>query len=196
MAFTNFDTKEINCKIGYFGPPGAGKTQNLRAIYEASSDEVRAGLIALKDLVEPTQFFDFLPLSLGQVQGFHIKLHLFSLPLNQVFASLTSVLLKGLDGFVFVADSRIEKLATNIDALQKFRKILSDEGYNVADLPRVIQYNKRDMEGVAPIRVLRQELNPSGAPELEAIASQAVGTMETLEAMAKQVIHRLTPAAL
>ncbi len=191
MAFTNFDTREINCKIIYFGPAGSGKTANLRSIYASTSNEVRSGLLELSDPGGTTQFFDFLPISLGHIKDFHLKLHLFTIPTNSLYESVSSVILKGVDGFVFVADSRVEALADNIQSLLDARRLLTEEGYNAADLPRVIQYNKRDLGEAVPVEVLRQELNQVGSPEHEAIAIRSVGTMETLQSMAKMVIKRL-----
>jgi len=192
MAFTNFDTKEINCKVIYFGPAGAGKTANLRSIFANTSSEVRAGLLEVGGEDEnAARFFDFLPISLGHIKDFHLKLHLFTVPSNSLYQSVSSVILKGVDGFVFVADSRIEALADNIDNYMQVRRLLTDSGYNIADLPRVFQYNKRDLPDVTPVDILRNELNPSRLPEQEAVALKSLGTMETLQAMAKQVITRL-----
>ncbi len=193
MAFTNFDTKEINCKVLYLGPRGAGKTENLRSIYKSTSAEVRSGLLELEDAAGPTRFFDFLPISLGHVRDFHIKLHLYTLPTNSLYDSVASVILKGVDGFVYVADSRVEAMADNVESLQAARKLLAEEGLNVADMPRVVQYNKRDLPDVLPLEILRQELNPGGVPDQKAVASQSVGTMETLQAMAKLILRKLAP---
>jgi len=193
MAFTNFETKEINCKIIYFGPRGAGKTENLRSIYKNSSADVRNGLIELDEGQGATRFFDFLPLSMGQVRDFHLKLHLFTLPANPLYESVQSVILKGVDGFVFVADSRVEAMADNVDGMSAARRILAAQGYNVSDMPRVIQYNKRDLGDVLPLELLRQELNPGQLPDQKAIASQSIGTMETLQAMAKLVLKKIAP---
>jgi len=192
MAFTNFDTKEINCKVIYFGPPGAGKTANLRSIFANTSSDVRAGLLEVGgDDDSSSRFFDFLPISLGHIKDFHLKVHLFTVPSNSLYQSVNSVILKGVDGFVFVADSRIEALADNIDHHFQVRRMLTEAGYNIAGLPRVFQYNKRDLPEVTPIEILRNELNPSRLPEQEAVAVKSLGTMETLQAMAKQVIKRL-----
>jgi signal recognition particle receptor subunit beta len=193
VAFTNFETKEINCKVLYFGPRGAGKTETLRSIYRSTSAEVRSGLLELEDAGGPTRFFDFLPISLGHVKDFHLKLHLFTLPINSLYESVTSVILKGIDGFVFVADSRIEAMADNVESLQHARRLLSEDGHNVADMPRVLQYNQRDVPDVVPLEVLRQELNPGNLPEHKSIATQSIGTMESLQSMAKLVLHRLAP---
>jgi signal recognition particle receptor subunit beta len=192
MAFTNFETKEINCKIVYFGPRAAGKTANLRSVYSQTSAEVRSGLLELGEQDGPTTFFDFLPISLGQVRDFHLKLHLFTLPANPLYESVASVVLRGLDGVVFVADSRIEALPENIEVWDSMRRIVTKEGYAFTDVPKVVQYNKRDIKDAVPIDILRSELNSVQAPEHEAIATQSIGTMETLQSMAKLVIKQLS----
>jgi len=193
MAFTNFDTKEINCKIIYFGPAGSGKTENLRSVFNNTSAEVRSGLLELEQPGGATKFFDFLPISLGHVKDFHLKLHLFTLPTNPLYESVASVILKGVDGFVFVADSRVEAMADNVDTMAAARRLLAEEGYNLADMPRVFQYNKRDLPEVVPLDILRHELNPGNAPDHKAVATQSVGTMETLQAMAKLVLRKIAP---
>jgi mutual gliding-motility protein MglA len=191
MAFTNFETKDIHCKIVYFGPAGSGKTENLRSIFNQTSSEIKSGLLELKQDDSSTRYFDFLPLSLGQLGDFHVKMHLFTLPISSLYESTASVILRGLDGFVFVADSRADCLVKNIEALDKCKKILLAEGYNVADLPRVIQYNKRDLHDIFPIKILREQLNPSGYPDVEASAISHIGITESLEAIAQQIMDRL-----
>lgn len=193
MAFTNFETKEINCKIIYLGPPGSGKTANLRAIYSNTAADARSGLIELEGGAAPTRFFDFLPVSMGHVRDFHLKLHLYTLPMLSLYPTVKSVILKGVDGLVFVADSRIEAMADNLTAWQESRRLLMDEGYNIAEMPRVIQYNKTDLKDLVPIDILRAELNPAGLPDQKAVAVQSLGTMETLQHMANQVLKRLSP---
>jgi signal recognition particle receptor subunit beta len=191
MAFTNFDTKEINCKIVYFGPKGAGKMTNFRSIYNATASEVTGGLLDLDAKDGDTRFFSFLPISMGHVKDFHLKIHLFILPQNRIYETVPSVILKGIDGYVFVADSRVEKMSENIESLLEAKRLLTKEGHNVEDMPRVVQYNKRDLPGIVPVQVLKKELNSSNAPDHEAIADQSIGTLETLQAVAKQVIRKL-----
>jgi len=193
MAFTNFETKEINCKILYFGAPGSGKTTNLRAVYQQTSAEIKSGLLELSEGGGTTQFFDFLPVSLGQVRDYHLKLHLYALPPHTLYPTLNSVILKGVDGVIFVADSRLEWMAANIDHFLQMKRLLASEGYNVVDLPRVIQYNKRDTPARLPIEALRRELNPAGLPDQEAVATNGIGTVETLQLMAKLVLQKLAP---
>lgn len=191
MAFTNFETKDIHCKVIYFGPSSSGKSENLRSIFNQTSAEIRSGLLELQQEDGSTRYFDFLPLSIGQLGDFHVKMHLFTLPVSSLFQSTASVILRGVDGFVFVADSRMESLIENTKAMTKCRRLLQDEGYNVAQLPRVIQYNKRDLDGILPIDILRQELNPAGYPDFEASAAQNVGVMECLESVARQIMDKL-----
>ena len=191
MAFTNFDTKDIHCKVIYFGPTSSGKSENLRSIFNQTSAEIKSGLLELHQEDGSTRYFDFLPLSIGQLGEYHVKLHLFTLPVSSLYQSTASVILRGVDGFVFVADSRAECLIDNIKALNKCRRILQDEGYNVAEIPRVIQYNKRDLPGIFPIEILRNELNPSGYPDFEAAAVKNLGVLESLESLARQIMEKL-----
>jgi len=191
MAFTNFDTKEINCKIVYFGPEGAGKSTNFRSIYNATSSDVKSGLLELGTKEEDSNYFSFLPISMGHVKDFHLKVHLFILPPHNICDTVPSVILKGVDGYVFVADSRVEKMSENIDSLLATKRLLTEQGYSASEMPAVIQYNKRDLKDVVPVDILRREFNSANHTDQEAIASKSIGTMETLQAMAKQVIRRL-----
>lgn len=191
MAFTNFETKEIHCKVIYFGPTASGKTENLRSIFNQTSVEIKSGLLELQEEDGSTRYFDFLPLSIGQLGDFHIKMHLFTLPISSLYHSTNSVILRGVDGFVFVADSRVECLIDNVKALKKCRRALQEEGYNVQDLPRVIQYNKRDLDGILPVSLLRRELNPTGGADVEASAATNKGTIECLESLAQQIMEKL-----
>lgn len=190
MAFTNFETKEIHCKVIYCGPRGAGKTANFRAIYAKTSHEIKSGLFEMGE-GEGVEFFEFLPLSLGYVRDFHLKVHLYSLPAIPFYDSLVSSLMKGVDGAVFVADSRIEALAENIQSWQEVKRQLSTEGLNFTELPWVFQYNKRDVTGAIPIELLRNEINTLNFPEVQAVATDAVGTAETLQIITKAVLNQI-----
>ncbi len=193
MAFTNYDTKEINCKIVYCGPESAGKTANLRSIFSCTSAEVVSGLMEFEESPESTPFFDFLPISLGQINDYHLKLHLYTVTKNPAYETVNSVILKGLDGYVFVADSRIESMIDNLRSLQNWHNLLEREGISHANLPCVVQYNKRDLKEIVPIEILRQELNGRGAVDHHAVATDSKGTMETLQSMARLVLEQLTP---
>lgn len=192
MAFTNFETREIHCKVLYFGPQSAGKTLNLKSIYSSTAGEMKAGMIDMSGNGGPTPFFDFLPVSLGKIKDFHVKLHIYTMPSHTLYETLQHTLMKGLDAFVFVADSRVESMADNLDTMAHVRRLLGEHGYNISEMPRVIQYNKRDMEQVMPVEVLREELNAGGFPDHEAVAIRSVGTLETLQSVAKQIIKTLS----
>ncbi len=192
MAFTNFETREIHCKVLYFGPHSAGKTLNLKSIYSSTAGEMKAGMIDMSGNAGPTPFFDFLPVSLGKIKDFHVKLHLYTMPVHTLYETLQHTLMKGLDAFVFVADSRIEAMADNLESMAHVRRLLGEHGYSISDLPRVIQYNKRDLDQIMPVEVLREELNSAGFPDHEAVATRSVGTLETLQSVAKQIIKTLS----
>jgi signal recognition particle receptor subunit beta len=191
VAFTNFETKEIHCKVIYFGSSGSGKTENLRSVFHQTSAEIKSGLLELQEQDGSTRYFDFLPLSIGQLGDFQIRMHLFTLPVSTLYHSTSSIILRGVDGFVFVADSRVESLVDNVNALKSCRKILQDEGYNINDLATVIQYNKRDLQGVLPVALLRKELNALGDLDMEASATANFGTVECLESIARQIMSKL-----
>jgi signal recognition particle receptor subunit beta len=191
VAFTNFETKNIHCKVIYFGATSSGKTENLKSIFNQTSSEVKSGLLELKQDDGSTKYFDFLPLSIGEMGDYQLRLHLFTLPVSTLYETTASVILKGIDGVVFIADSRPECLIDNSEALSRCHKILRDEGFNVTDLPFVIQYNKRDLPGVMPTEILRHQINRMGYPEIEASALKGVGVIESLEAIIKQVVERL-----
>jgi len=191
MAFTNYDSKEINCKIVYFGPEGSGKTENLRAIYKQTSPDGSGGMLEFEDPSGPTKFFDFLPVSLGHYREFHIKLHLFTIPSNSLYESVRSVILKGVDGYVFVADARMECMSQNVTALEEAQRLLQAEGYQINELAAVIQYNKTDLSDLIPTDILRRDLNPGGLADQEAVATNLVGTLETLNALGQQVLKKI-----
>ena len=192
MAFTNHQTKEINCKIVYFGCRGSGKTTTLRSIYNQTSAETKSGLSELDSDVGPTNFYDFLPVSLGQLKGYHLKLHLYSLPHSSLYRSVTPTILRGLDGVVFIADSSVESYYDNVESLEQMKTTLFSNNYILGEIPRVFQYNKRDLEGAVPVPILRQQLNPAGFIDTETVATNSIGTLEALQAMAKLVMDKIS----
>lgn len=197
MAFTNFDTREINCKIVYFGAKGAGASENLRSLYSLTSPEMKSGdfeWVPGSGAGGLPFSFEFLPINLGMVRDYRIRLHLFTLPGLHLFPTLGSTMLKGIDGFVFVVDSRVDSISKNIAALNQARKQLMEAGYNLGELPRVIQYNQRDHENVVPVSILRQEFNPTDAPDQSAVATASEGTLETLRLLTAAILERLAPA--
>ncbi|SME88107.1 GTP-binding protein [Pseudobacteriovorax antillogorgiicola] len=189
MAFTNLETKEINCKVLYFGPKGAGKTANFASIFQQSQTKLHQGRFELDADEQP--FFEFIPISLGHLKEFHVKLHLYTLPANPLYETVHSVMLKGLDGFVFVFDSRLSSMRENLKNWLETKELLSREGYNMLTLPRVLQYNKRDHPEAVSLDVLRHELNPGGTTDIESSAINSVGTMETVHQVAQKILDQL-----
>jgi signal recognition particle receptor subunit beta len=191
MSFINYSAREINCKIVYYGPGLCGKTTNLKYIYEKTNPDAKGKMITLATETERTLFFDFLPLSLGDIRGFKTRFHLYTVPGQVFYDASRKLILKGVDGVVFVADSQVARFEANIESLENLRSNLQEQGYNLDKLPCVIQYNKRDMPEVSSVEELRKELNPNNVPEFEAVASTGIGVFETLKAVAKQVLTEL-----
>ncbi len=191
MSFINYSSREINCKLVYYGPGLCGKTTNLQYIYTKTSPEAKGKMISLATETERTLFFDFLPLSLGEIRGFKTRFHLYTVPGQVFYDASRKLILKGVDGFVFVADSQIERMEANIESMDNLRQNLADQGYNLDKLPYVIQFNKRDLPNAAPMDQLRDLLNPQGGPEFEACATTGVGVFDTLKAVAKAVLTEL-----
>jgi len=191
MSFINYSSREINCKLVYYGPGLGGKTTNLQFIYARTSPEAKGKMISLATETERTLFFDFLPLSLGEIRGFKTRFHLYTVPGQVFYDASRKLILKGVDGVVFVADSQSERMEANMESLENLRLNLTEQGYNLDKLPYIIQYNKRDLPNAAPLEEMRQLLNPTGVPEFEACATTGVGVFETLKAIAKAVLTEL-----
>src|SRR6186713_1944641 len=161
MSMINYASREINCKIVYYGPGLGGKTTNLEYVYGKVSPDTRGKLISLATETERTLFFDFLPVDLGTIRGFKTRFHLYTVPGQVYYDASRKLILKGVDGVVFVADSQMERMEANIESLDNLRTNLQEQGYNLDKLPYVVQYNKRDLPNAAPIDELRQLLNPT-----------------------------------
>ena len=188
MSFINYASREINCKIVYYGPGLCGKTTNLQYIYEKTAPEAKGKMISLATETERTLFFDFLPLTLGEIRGFKTRFHLYTVPGQVFYDASRKLILKGVDGVVFVADSQEERMDANTESLDNLRTNLKEQGYDLDRLPYVVQYNKRDLENIVTIEELRRELNPTGVPEFEACATVGDGVFETLKAVAKLIL--------
>lgn len=191
MSFINYSSREINCKIVYYGPGLCGKTTNLQYIYKRTSPEQKGKLISLATESERTLFFDFLPLALGAIRGFRVRFHLYTVPGQVFYAASRKLILRGVDGVVFVADSQIERVDANIESLEDLRYNLSEQGYNLDKLPFTIQYNKRDLQNIAPLDELNAILNPDTIPWFEGVALTGVGVFDTLKSVAKGVLLEL-----
>jgi mutual gliding-motility protein MglA len=184
-------SREINCKIVYYGPGLCGKTTNLQYIYNKTNPDAKGKMISLATETERTLFFDFLPLALGEIRGFKTRFHLYTVPGQVFYDASRKLILKGVDGVVFVADSQIARMEANVESLENLRTNLAEQGYSLDKLPYVIQFNKRDMPGIAPVDELRQLLNSSAVPDFEGVASTGVGVFDTLKAVAKLVLSHL-----
>jgi len=160
MSMINYASREINCKLVYYGPGLGGKTTNLEHVYNKVAPGSRGKMISLATETERTLFFDFLPVDLGTIRGFKVKFHLYTVPGQVYYNASRKLIMKGVDGVVFVADSQIERMDANIEAMQNLYENMIQHGYDVSKIPFAIQYNKRDLPNAAPITELQAALNP------------------------------------
>jgi mutual gliding-motility protein MglA len=195
MSFINYPNREINCKIVYYGPGLCGKTTNLQYIYQRTAPDSKGKMISLATEAERTLFFDFLPLSLGEIRGFKTRFHLYTVPGQVFYDASRKLILKGVDGVVFVGDSQIERMEANLESLDNLRTNLAEQGYDLDKTPFVMQYNKRDLPNAASMDELRRALNPRGLPEFEATATTGVGVFETLKSIARLVLQEIKKGA-
>jgi small GTP-binding protein len=191
MSFINHSSREINCKIVYYGPGLCGKTTNLQYIYAKTNPEAKGKMISLETGTERTLLFDFLPISVGTIRGFKTRFHLFTVPGQVFYDASRKLILKGVDGVVFVADSQVDRLDANIESLESLKRNLLEHGEDLNSLPFVIQYNKRDLPTAVDFDYLEERLNPQKAPSFEAVATTGEGVFNTLKAVAKQVLVEL-----
>ena len=191
MSFINFAAREINCKIVYYGAGLGGKTTNLQVIYQKTADQQKGKMISLATETERTLFFDFLPLDLGSVRGFKTRIHLYTVPGQVFYDASRKLILRGVDGIVFVADSQEQRMDANVEALENLMSNLKEHGYDFNKIPYVLQLNKRDLPNILPVDMLATELRKRNEPIVEAVAFQGVGVFETLKEIAKQVLQEL-----
>jgi mutual gliding-motility protein MglA len=191
MTFINYAAREINCKIVYYGPGLCGKTTNLQWIYDKTNPQAKGKLISLATETDRTLFFDFLPLDLGTVRGFKTRFHLYTVPGQVFYDASRKLILKGVDGVVFVADSQEARMEANIEALANLDKNLKEQGYELKSVPYVLQLNKRDLPTALPADQMYQALNFKGEPTFEAVAMAGTGVFDTLKAVAKLVLTEL-----
>lgn len=188
MSFVNYHTKEINCKIVYYGPGLGGKTTNIQYIYQKTSSQNKGQMITLNTENERTLFFDFLPLDLGEIRGFKTRFHLYTVPGQVFYEASRKLILRGVDGLVFVADSQVERMEANLESLQGLKKNLLEQGYDPSKVPLVMQWNKRDLPNIVPVEDMERQLNERKSPSFEAIAAQGQGVFETLKMVSKSVL--------
>jgi signal recognition particle receptor subunit beta len=195
MSFINYSSREINCKIVYYGPGLCGKTTNLQHIYDKTTPNIKGKMISLATQTDRTLFFDFLPLSLGEIRGFKARFHLYTVPGQVFYDASRKLILKGVDGIIFVADSQVGRMDANQESMDNLKLNLEEQGYSLEKLPFVVQYNKRDLPDVAPVEDLRKMLNEVNAPEFEATATTGKGVFPTLKSVAKQILQELRKGA-
>jgi signal recognition particle receptor subunit beta len=191
MAFVNQEAKEIHCKVVYYGPSLGGKTTNIQWIYKMTAGQGQSELMDFNANPERTLFFDFLPMNVGKIRDLNTRFHLYTVPGQVIYDASRKLILKGLDGIIFVADSQLERMDENIEAFKNLEKNLDQQGYDISKVPLVIQYNKRDLPNVASVAELRTALNRYNAPDFEANASIGRGVMETLKTVSKKIITTL-----
>jgi signal recognition particle receptor subunit beta len=191
MTFINYASKEINCKVVYYGPGLGGKTTNLQYIYNKTSPEAKGKMISLATEADRTLFFDFLPLDLGTIRGFTTRFHLYTVPGQIFYDASRKLILKGVDGVVFVADSQGERTEANVESIRNLEDNLTEHGFDLKTIPYVLQFNKRDLPNVMPVEELYRLLNFKREPTFEAVATTGVGVFDTLKSVAKQILVEL-----
>jgi signal recognition particle receptor subunit beta len=191
MALVNYAAREINCKIVYYGTGLGGKTTNLKYIHSQLAPTTRGELISLATETERTLFFDFLPLDLGSVQGFKTRFSLYTVPGQVEYNASRKLILNGVDGIIFVADSDVMRAKENIESLQNMIENLAEYNLTLDNIPWVLQYNKRDLANAMPIERLEKDCNVRGVPSFEAVASEGLGVFATLKAISKLILNRL-----
>jgi signal recognition particle receptor subunit beta len=191
LSFINFVAREINCKIVYYGAGLGGKTSNLQWIFDQTVGKTGGKMISLATEADRTLFFDFLPLDLGTVRGFKTRFHLYTVPGQVFYEASRKLILRGVDGVVFVADSQAERMDANHESLENLQENLKEYGYDFAEMPYVLQLNKRDLPSVMGVDELSQALNKKEETVLEAVAISGTGVFETLREVSRQVLAKL-----
>jgi signal recognition particle receptor subunit beta len=191
MTFINYASREINCKLVYYGPGLGGKTTNIKHVYEKTNPGSKGKMISLATETDRTLFFDFLPLDLGEIRGFRTRFHLYTVPGQVFYDASRKLILKGVDGVVFVADSQAARMEANLESLRNLELNLKDQGYDLRTIPYVLQFNKRDLPTAMPVDEMKKQLQFKDEPVFEAVASQGTGVFETLKTIAKMVLMEL-----
>jgi hypothetical protein len=192
MSLVNYSTREITCKIVYYGPGRSGKTSNLQYVHAFVPDERKGPMVSLATETDRTLFFDFLPLDLGTISGFRTRIQLYTVPGQVYYNATRKLVLRGADGVVFVADSQPEQLEENVDSLRNLHENLLEEDIDLRDFPLVMQYNKRDLPGVIPVAELDDQLNFRDAPAFPATAVTGEGVFDTLKSVSQLVLQSLS----
>jgi signal recognition particle receptor subunit beta len=195
LTFINYVAREINCKIVYYGPGLGGKTTNLQYLYDITNSENKGKLVSLATETERTLFFDFLPIDLGQIRGLRTRFHLYTVPGQVFYDASRKLILRGVDGVVFVADSQEERLDANLESIGNLEQNLKEHGFDIGKIPYVLQLNKRDLPNAMPAEQLKKLLLVKGEPVFEAVATDGTGIVDTLKGVARQVLVELRKSA-
>jgi signal recognition particle receptor subunit beta len=188
MTFINYAAREINCKIVYYGPGLCGKTTNIQWIHGRTRTDAKGKLISLATETDRTLFFDFMPLELGTIRGFRTRFHLYTVPGQVFYDASRKLILKGVDGVVFVADSQEARMDANLDSVVNLKENLKENGYDPLKIPYVLQLNKRDLPTALPADDLQKDLSFRDEPVFEAVAMSGNGVFETLKGIIKLVL--------
>lgn len=188
MSFINYDDKEINFKIVYVGPAQSGKTTSLEQIYNKTKGKSRAKMVR-QESNERTLFFDFIPLFLGDIKGFRTRFHVYTVPGQVLYEDSRNLILKGVDGICFVADSQVGQMEANLKSLDCLETSLTEQSIDAASIPMVVQYNKRDLNRAANVREMKKLINRFGVPDFETVALEGKGVFEAFRELAKSVIR-------
>lgn len=191
MPLVNYSSREIVCKIVYYGPGRSGKTTNLQYVHAQVPDDRKGQIVSLATETDRTLFFDFLPLELGSVSGFRTRFQLYTVPGQVYYNATRKLVLQGTDGVVFVADSQRRQAEENMESLRNLHENLLEQGADIRQMPVVFQYNKRDLPDILPVELLEEQLNFRGAPSFEASAVTGAGVFDTLRATSEMVLRRL-----
>jgi len=188
LSFLNYSTKEINFKIVYYGPGLSGKTENLKSIYSKTKDSNKGKLVTLSTKTDRTLFFDFFPLNLGKIKDYIVKFHLYTVSGQIYYTSTRKLVMKGVDGVVFVADSHKDRFDANVEMIYDMQSHLKHYGIGFETLPYVLQLNKRDLPGALPVKLLVKHLRKKEEPVIEAVATQGKGVIGTLKTISKMIM--------
>ncbi|WP_027881992.1 GTP-binding protein [Meiothermus rufus] len=195
MSTINFAAREINFKIVYYGPGMSGKTTNLKWVFQQVPENRKGEMVSLATEDERTLFFDFLPVDLGEVKGFKTRFHLYTVPGQVFYNASRKLILRGVDGIVFVADSAPNRLRANAESMRNLRENLAEYGIKLEDIPIVLQANKRDVPEALPVEMIQAVIDPEKRlPIFEAVATTGVGVFETLKAVSREVLSRVASA--
>lgn len=192
MASINYALKEISCKVVYYGPGMCGKTTNLQWIHQHTLEDKRGNMVSLATPGERTLFFDFLPLEASQIHGFRTKFQLYTVPGQVMYNSTRKLVLRGVDGVIFVCDSQWDKMRENLESFRNLQENLAGYGYSFETTPYVVQYNKRDLPSATPVDYMRYVINPRQVPEFEAVAIQGEGVFESLNCICSMVLAQMS----